>query len=313
MTLSNPKQMATDLSTQIPPGWSASGLSDPRFDGVNVYRAAQPVSEIRFSTPGPRYVRFTYQLFSPQQAVRGAVTLDGQLLGDFTFPAGQFVSALPGGLVGAGPHLLRFEQRCAAACPVHQYHAKVDLVTAPPPRQSAGLGAVRWRLDSVPSPVLVSGLSATQFDGANLFRSLNDLQAALLTLPKGVAISDLRTFSVSDTGEYRLRWKAVDGPALPLRTERAAAFWPKRQLTEQSLPMVGRSVNQLSVQVECAAGGKACLPVRLYWTELTSLPPSTSLSGLSPLKLAGVGLALLVLLTVFALLLRLVRLGRAER
>lgn len=304
MPFSDPEQTTTDLSTQIPPGWSLSGFSAPRSDGVNPYRVPQPVSEIQFSTPGPRYVSFTYQLFSPNQSVQASVTLDGQSLGQFTFPPGKFVTVLPGGFVGAGKHVLHFEQGCVSACAINQYYAGIKLVAAPPVRQSVGLGAARWTLDSVKSPCSSSGLSAAQLDGANLFRSLSDLQAATLTLPKGVQASDLRTFSVSDVGAYRLRWTSGNGQVLPLRTERTAAFWPKSQLTEQSLPLVGHPANNLSVQVECAAGGTACLPVRLYWTELTSLAPGPGLGQLSPLKLAGSLLLFLVLLAAFALLLR---------
>ena len=211
---------------------------------------------------------------------------------------------LPGGFVGAGQHLLRFEQSCAAACPINQYYAAVKLVAAPPISQHVGLGAVRWTLDSVQPQLLSTGLSLPQFDGGNFFRSLNQLTPAKFTLPGGAQASDLRTFSVSDLGAYRLRWKMADGQALPVRTERTGAFWPKSQLTEQSVPLVGRPANGLSVQVECAAGGAACLPVRLYWTELTSLPPRAGLGQLSPPKLAGSVLLLLALLTLFALLLR---------
>lgn len=304
MPLSNPEQTTTDLSIQIPPGWSLSGFSAPRSDGVNPYRVPQPVSEIRFSTPGPRYVSLTYQLYSTKQPVRASVKLDGQSLGRFTFPAGQFVTVLPGGFVGAGEHVLHFEQGCASACPINQYYAGIKLINAPPVRQSAGLGAARWALDSAQTPFSTTGFLPTQFDGKNLFQSLNQLAPATLTLPGGMRVSDLQTFSVSDMGAYRLRWKSGDGQTLPLRTERSTAFWPKSQLTDQSLPLVGRSLSKLSVQVECAAGGTACLPVRLYWTELTSLAPRAGLGQLSPLKLAGSMLAFLVLLAVFALLLR---------
>ena len=315
MPFSNPEQTTTDLSAQVPPGWSLSGFSSSRSDGVNLYRVPQPISEIRFSTPGSRYVSFTYQLFSPKQAVRASVKLDDQPLGQFNFPAGQFVTVLPGGFVGAGQHLLRFEQVCDAACPINQYHAAVKLVAAPPVRQKLGLGAVRWTLDSVQPRLLSTALSASQFDGSNFFRSLDQLSPATLTFPKGVQASDLRTFSVSDVGAYRLSWKTRDGQALPIRTERTGAFWPKSQLTEQSLPLVGRAASGLSVQVECAAGGATCLPVRLYWTELSSLAPGSGLLGSGPgqfslPKLAGSVLLLLVLLAVFALLLRP---GRATR
>ncbi|GAA4014693.1 hypothetical protein GCM10022631_28140 [Deinococcus rubellus] len=304
MPFSNPEQTTTDLSTQIPLGWSMLGFSASASDGVNPYRVPQPVSEIWFSTPGPRYVSFTYQLYSPQQSVQASVALDGQPLGRYVFPAGQFVTVLPSGLVEAGQHVLHFEQGCASACPINQYYAGVKLIDAPPLRQSVGLGAVQWALDSAKSPFSSSGLSVVQFDGANLFRSLSDLQAATFTLPKGVQASDLRTFSVSDAGAYRLRWTSDGSQALSPRTERSTAFWPKSQLTEQSLPLIGRSTNGLSVQVECAAGGATCLPVRLYWTELTSLAPGPGLGQLSPLKLAGSVLLSLVLLAVFALLLR---------
>ena len=303
MSLANPPQTAIDLRTEVLPGWQVSGLSEPKFDGVNFYRTPQAISEIRFNTPGPRFVAFIYQLFSPEQAVQARVTLDGQLVAQPVFPAGQFSTVFPGAFAQAGMHVLRLEQSCAAACPINQYYAGVKLVTVPAARREVGLGATRWTLDTVQPALPISGLSGIQFDGNNFFREINTLSAASLNVPVGQRASELQTYTLSGSGDYRLIWKAA-GQSLRPRLRQDKPFWPKDQLTEQSVALLGKPTNKLSVQVECKGGGTACLPVRLYWTELTSLAVPGGLSDLSPANLGGSILVFGLLLTLFALLLR---------
>ncbi|WP_420597406.1 hypothetical protein [Deinococcus sp.] len=304
MSLANPPQTTVDLRTEVPPGWQVSGLSAPKFDGVNFYRTLQPVSELRFTTSEPRYIWFTHQLFSPEQAVQSRVTLDGQVVAQPVFPAGQFITLYPGGFAQAGPHVLRFEQRCAAACTIRQYYAGVKLVAPPAARREVGLGATRWTLDTVQPALPISGLSGVQFDGNNFFREINTLSAASLNVPVGQQASELQTYTFSNSGDYRLIWKTAAGQSLTPRLRQDKPFWPKNQLTEQSVALLGKPTNKLSVQVECKGGGTACLPVRLYWTELTSLAVPGGLSDLSPANLGGSILVFGLLLTLFALLLR---------
>ena len=310
MPLANPEQTVVDLRTKVPPGWTISGLSAPKFDGVNFYRTPQAASEIRFSTTGPRFIAFAYQLFSPNQAVQARVTLDGQLVGEPVFPAGQFTTVYPGGFAPAGAHVLRLEQSCAAPCPINQYYAGVRLTAVLPPQRSAGSGAVKWLLD-VPQPGFsVSGLSAVKFDGVNYFRELGTLQPVDFRFLTGSRATDLYTQTFSDRGAYQLRWTLADGslvnprPVLPAQSA-APAVLPAGVFLARHLPLIRpKQVQGIRLQVSCADSSANCLPIRFYWTELTTLTRPGGLADFSVVGLLGIGALTLALLLLFAALFR---------
>jgi hypothetical protein len=317
MPLIEPPQTTVDLSSSVPGGWTLVGFSEPRSDGINPFRVPQPVTEIRFSTPGPRYVQFNYQLYSPNAEVKAKVTLDGQPLGQFTFPAGQFVTVNPAGFVKIGSHVLRFEQGCAQSCAVNQYQAGVTLISSPPAQRDVALGATRWYLNAPPSGFTASGLSSPAFDGVNFFRTLNRNQTAILTLPPGSQTSILRYQTISATGDYRLEWRALGGRKIPVqvtqdlpgmsadRPELGATILPKGQYINQNLSSPSSSdLKQLSLNVTCRGGGTACLPLKLYHVELTSLSRPAGLSEFTAGERFGIGLGLSGSLLLFALLLR---------
>ena len=310
MPLANPDQTTTDLSRQVPPGWSVSGLSAPKFDGVNFYREAGPVGEIRFSTSGPRYMQFQYQLFSPNSPVQGRLVLDGQLLGNYTFPAGQFVTVLPGSFIGAGKHILRSEQSCRFACPINQYFAQVKLAAVLPGSRSAGLGASRWLLDAPQPDFSVKGLSATQFDGVNYFRALNSLQPVTFTFPAKIRPTDFYYMTFSNSAAYQLNWSLDNGssvtPRLVLGNKTPdPVFLPSQKYFGRTLALFRTyPLQKLQLQVSCQDGTASCLPIRFYWTELTVIPLRGGLSTLSAPGLLSALALTLALLLLFALLLR---------
>ncbi|WP_293913713.1 hypothetical protein [Deinococcus sp.] len=304
MPLIDPPQTTVDLSKTVPGGWTLVGFSEPRSDGVNPFRVPQPVTEIRFSTPGPRYVELNYQLFSPRADVRAKATLDGQALGQFTFPAGQFVTFKPSGFVRAGPHLLRFEQGCAVACAINQYNAQAKLVVSARPTARVGSGATRWAINAPQSAIQTPGFAPLTFDGQNYFRSLTSPGQAKVVLPSGTVPTSLHYVSVSDTGAYRLAWSNETGRAVETRLPKAAIWAPKNALSAQDLSLVGDEAQTLKVQVKCQDGTAACLPVRLYWSELTGVSQSAGLGKLSLPTSLGTLLLAPGLLALFALLLR---------
>ncbi|AZI42070.1 hypothetical protein EHF33_04335 [Deinococcus psychrotolerans] len=301
----SPKQKTIDLKTGAPAGWQLIGFSGVKSDGVNPFRTPQLSSEIKFDTAGSRYIRFQYQLYSPDQAVKAHVTLDDQDLGYFDFPAGQFKTVYPAALVKAGKHSLRFKQSCPLACPINQYHAEVKLITLPDVRINLGLQAQRWSPDALDSTFSVNGFSGLQFDGVNYFRELNTLDSALFSLPFGYLATNFHTQTISNNGSYRLSWASADGNVFRARLSLQKAYLPKGHFVDQDLPLIQKEgLSQLRVQTICEGGGSSCLPIRFYWTELTTLPSSRGLITLTPPKLLAFSLLFLVLLGIFALLLR---------
>lgn len=284
-----------NLRTTTPAGWTLAGFSAPRSDGVNPYRVVQRATQLQFSTAAPRYARLQLQLFSPTQDITATVKLDGQDLGTFHFPAGKFISFYPGGLVGAGAHTLSLEQQCAAACEIHQYHAEVQLYSVEVAQQPVGYHAWRWSLNAPGTALGATGLFPVRYDGATFYRSLAGPQPATITLPKGVRPTNLHYITQADHGSYKLHWFA-DGQSLTVRNDLPGEWSPAGQNANQNVPLIGRHVpQQLQVRAECQGGGTGCFPIRLYWVEVTGMPPATGLGGLSaPKQALSVGLCVLL-------------------
>lgn len=301
----NPEQQTINLRTEVPTGWQISGFSSVKSDGTNPYRIPQRLSEIKFSTTGARYLQFQYQLFSPDQAVHGHVMLDGQDLGHFDFPAGEFKSFFPTSLIKAGQHVLRFEQECSPLCSIHQYHAEVKLVALPSAQYPAGLQAQSWNLDSFDSSFLASGLSDLQFDGKNYFRSLDSSQSAVFSVPKGFRATELHTRTISDSGAYQLRWTTQDGLPLKARMASQKTVLPKGQYVDQDIQLVeAKNPSQISVQIICQSGNASCLPIRFYFTKLATVSTDNNWNQSSLTLKVGSLVITLILLALFAVLLR---------
>ncbi|CAM3627910.1 hypothetical protein [Deinococcus frigens] len=163
----------------MPPNVSLAGLSAPRFDGVNFFRTpTAPFSTVDFTARSKQFVQLEYQLYSPSSDVTGILKLNGRVLDQTTFPAGQFIpNVVTGAFVSAGAHRFTLEYRCQAqpcAAPLSQYWTRLGQlpsqgVTA---RQDAGLGAQRWWLDAPDSPLKITGAGPLFFDGTSFVRRL---------------------------------------------------------------------------------------------------------------------------------------------
>lgn len=285
-----------DLSTSIPARWTLVGFSGVKSDGVNPFRVPAAATQVKFETAGPRYVRFQLQLWA-RQDITSRVSLDGKPLGEFHFPAGQFVNAYPSGFVGAGQHTLQFEQSCAQSCEIHQYHAEAKIYATETASRPVGYKAQGWWLNAPDVLLQFNGLSAIQFDGTNFYRAITTLQPATIVMPAGVRPTNLHYLPQNDKGGFKLHWTAEGKPlAVRVDGERPTEWATPRHDALQNVPLITPTLPQsVQVRVECQGGGSACLPVRLYWTQLTGVPIQKGLTDLSaPKQALSVGLAALV-------------------
>lgn len=172
-----PQITTTDLRTEVPAGWAVTGLSAPKFDGVNFFRTVTaPQSSVRFQTPTLTFTRLEFQLYSPTEDVTGVVALDGREVGRQTYPAGKFTAtAQVGAFAGPGAHGWTVTYQCQGGpCQglISQYWTQMAF--APPTRTSAiedaGLGAQRWWGYAPATPLTFQGLGPLLFDGANYAR-----------------------------------------------------------------------------------------------------------------------------------------------
>ncbi|MFK7602292.1 hypothetical protein ACI3L1_08785 [Deinococcus sp. SM5_A1] len=158
-----------------------TGLSAPQFDGVNFFRRpTAPSSTVDFMAQGQQFVQLEYQLYSPPSDVTGILKLDGRVLDQTTFPAGQFIpNVVAGAFVSAGVHRFTLDYRCQGqpcAVPISQYWTRLGQmpsgnITA---RQDAGLGVERWWLNAPDSPLEIMGAGPLFFDGTSFVRRLTD-------------------------------------------------------------------------------------------------------------------------------------------
>lgn len=309
--MSAPEQDRVDLRTQAPEGWTLHGLTAPRWDGVNFFREAQPVSEIRFSTPEPRYVRFQYRLEprSPVDSLNAEVSLDGNVLGRYVFSKKNFEIFYPAGFVGAGQHSLRLSYTCAdSPCqpPASQYYAEMVLVFLESAKQSSGLHAEQINLNVPQVTPQVNGSSQLLFDGVNFFRTLDGALPVTLTFPTPLPLTDLRYQSLSLRGDYRLTWQVNGGATRQAAVEQPGLgqTLPAKRIVDQYLSLVQPlEIKTLRVTARCATGDDACFPIRLYFPRVTVLREVGGYSSLSsPQQLSvAVGLTLLLVLLVWLL------------
>lgn len=269
-----PELRVIDLRTEVPSDWTLTGLSAPRSDGANFFRtpvASQSI--LRFSTPATRFIEYRYQLFSQTQAVSGRVSLNGQVLDTFTFPAGKFVNREVTGFTEAGANTLTVEYRCGSgscqAVPVQQYWTQVKLVVPARPRTDVGLGVERWVLDAPGSPLTVRGTGPLRFDNENHFRFVQG-QELTLAWPPGTRVIDA-SFQVSADGPFRVTTSVAGQVISRKRGDKATSVTPTFNLVKY--PAAG----SLQVQIDCLTGAPDC--ARLYFARASVIPPEVNTSG----------------------------------
>ncbi|MFC5847251.1 hypothetical protein [Deinococcus petrolearius] len=283
-----------DLTRDVPGGVSLSGLSEPKFDGVNYYR--QPTdksSTIGFSTSGTRFVQFEYQLYSPGSAVTGQATLDGASLGTASFPAGRFVqNAIHGTFVDAGKHEVSLASTCTPTCaqPFSQYWTKLTVIedVRVRAREDTGLGTERLWLNAPGTELKISGTGPVSFDGVNYRRPI-DAPAFTLSWPAGRSPLSVG-FTVSSNQPFRVTTKLGDEVLSVKRGDARAQVTP-------SLSLIGHpDARSVTVQVDCLNGTTGC--AGLYFPNVGLRTPP----AISVLPVVSGGLTL-VLLGAAALLL----------
>jgi len=286
-----------DLTRQVPPGWSVSGLSEAESDGVNLFlRPTAPESRLLFTTDRPRLILFRYQLSSGASDVRAEVRLNGEKLGERTFTRGTFGAAEEvGGFSSAGQNTLSVRYTCVQeGClpSVQQYGTGVRL-TDPPSltaREDGSVGTELWWLDAPQSLLTVSGTSPLRHDGVHTYRQIQE-KSFRLGWSQDARVFNA-TFTVYGSGPFEVRALVGGKTVYSARGDAKVQLSP----TVSLVPFSG--ARALDVKVECLQTQGPC--ASLYFARLTVMTrPSTPL----PLQWGlGAGLGLL-LLALFARLL----------
>ncbi|MDP9764009.1 hypothetical protein QO006_001434 [Deinococcus enclensis] len=296
--MTRPEPDLFDLRTEVPPAWNLSGLSAPRWDGVNYFRApTAPESSLTFPVELPQFMQFRYQVYSPETAVTGRVRLNGELLDTFVFPAGKFVTREVGAFIQPGKQRLTVEYRCGgepcSGVPLNQYWTQVRLTNSAnlPSWQARGLGAGQWRADAPGSPLKISGTEPLLFDGINFYRRITqpDFQISWPPELRPLGVS----FYVGSAEPVQVTVKLGDEVLFQGRSAAKAGLAP-------AISLVGRpEARSLTVRVDCQSGEAGC--ANLYFNRLSSLTP-VSPPGLG--GWAGPGALLLALLLLLGWWLR---------
>ncbi|WP_156039111.1 hypothetical protein [Deinococcus marmoris] len=232
-----------------------TGLSAPQFDGVNFYRRpTAPFSAVDFIAQGEQFVQLEYQLYSPPSDVTGILKLDGRVLDQTTFPAGQFIpNVVAGAFVSAGAHRFTLDYRCQGqpcAAPISQYWTRLGQlpsgnITA---RQDAGLGVERWWLNAPASPLKITGTGPLFFDGTSFVRRLTD-QSFKLSWTSGEVLNASMLVYGSQSFSVTTR---VGNEVLAVQNG------AKNRSVSPAVSLVGKKKAQsLTVQVDCLKGVSA--------------------------------------------------------
>lgn len=280
-----------DLRTAVPADWTLTGLSTPRWDGVNYYRATTgPRSRLEFETPDSQFAQLSYQLYSPRGGVTGRVFLNGQVLDTFTFPKDEFVLRQVSGFTRPGKNVLTIDYLCGhnpcQGTQVRQYWTQLRLVPSENARRETGLGVQQWRLDAPQSPLSIRGTSPILFDGVNYFRSV---ESPIVTLgwPEGTRPLNV-TFQVSGTGPFRVTARLDGKVILQKRGDEKTVVRPTLSLTAYP------GAKAVQVQVDCLSRSENC--ARLYFTRASVIPPQVAAPPTLMTLLVAGGLVLLALL-----------------
>ena len=279
-----------DLRSEVPSGWTQTGLSASKSDGVNLYRIPSAQTELKFEAPVGDFVQYRYQIYSPNQAVTGTVSLNGKRLDVFIFPARKFQNREASGFTGVGQNSLKVDLSCAPAlcdfATFHQYWTQVTLVPTRPPSTAVGLGVERWWLDAPDSLLSVTGTGPLQYDNANFLRFLTGKQVQI-GWPTGTRVIDA-SLQVSADQPFRASF-LVGGLLL-------------EQLNGDALRTVAPTLNLVSypqakllkVHVDCLRT-PATPCARIYFTHVSAVPPVVAAPPDALTLLAGVMALLLAL------------------
>ena len=237
-----------DLTRTVPSGVELSGLSTPRFDGVNYFRQPTGASRIEFSVSRPSFVQLEYQLYSSEAAVTGQTSLDGVPLARSTFPAGKFIAnSMLGEFIEAGTHQFEISYSCVPTCtePFNQYWTKLHVIDASQQKatEDAGLGVMHWNQYAPASPLQLTGTNSLEFDGVNFWR-LIQVGGFHLKWPAETKILNA-SFLINGNQNFKVVTKL--GREV-LATERGTA----KQGVYTRLGLVGKSTERgLTVEVKC--------------------------------------------------------------
>lgn len=289
-----PNVTVYDLTRTAPEELKLTGLSAPKFDGVNYFRQPTgPVSTLRFSTAGSRFVQFEYQLYSPGSTVTVKAALDGAVLDQRTFPAGKFIdNAVWGGFVPAGQHRISLTYSCSPGCtqPLSQYWTKLTIVEDERVKahEDTGLGTERLWLNAPASELKISGTGPVSFDGVNYRRPVEE-GGFTLSWPEGKQPLNVG-FTVFSVQPLRVTTRVGNELISVSRGDGRAQVSPV-------LSLVGHpKARSVTVEVECLSGGQGC--ASLYFPYVSVLSPAPLTQNL---PMASFG-AVLLLTVITALL-----------
>lgn len=261
-----------DVMTRLPEGWKFEGLSEPRFDGANYFRAVtDPSSSFAFSSDKTNYLFFRYQLFSHYSDVTAQVRLNGELLGKTSFPKGKYAGvAEVGGFTRKGQNILSIDYRCQGqACgkPIYQYWTSIDL--RPPvtlnARENVGLAAERWSPNVPDSPLRIEGALPLLFDGANYFRQVKGESFKLKWMEKTRPLS--ATFQIEAAEPVKVVAR-VNGRTVSMVSGDGSS------VLSAAVPLSAfKDFREVEVEIKCSDSGVGC--ATLYFPALTVLPDQT--------------------------------------
>lgn len=114
--------VTVDLRTQVPVGWTLTGLSEPKFDGVNFYRAViDTQSTLTWHSDRSEFIQIDYQTYSDVERINTLLLVDGHRVSERKFAAGRFeIPESTGFFVPPGRHTLAIRYTCSKMLARHQ-------------------------------------------------------------------------------------------------------------------------------------------------------------------------------------------------
>lgn len=296
--MTQPEFNLFDLRTEVPLSWTMSGLSAPRWDGVNYFRSpTASESSLTFPVERPQFMQYRYQVYSPETAVTGRVKLNGEVLDTFVFPAGKFVTREVSAFVQPGQQRLTVEYRCGGeSCsdvPINQYWTQIQSMPTDGilSWEARGLGAGQWRADAPGSPLKLSGTEPLLFDGVNFYRRISQPSFQISWPPEVRPLGVF--FYVGSAEPVQVTVKLGDEVLFQQKAAAKVGLSPAISLVDHP------DARSLTVKVDCQSGEAGC--ANLYFSRLSSLTP---VFPLGPGELVGLGALLLVLLLLLGWWLR---------
>jgi len=260
--------VTVDLRTQVPVGWTLTGLSEPRFDGVNFYRAViDNQSALTWHSDRSEFIQIDYQIYSDVERINTLLLVDGHRVSARKFAAGRFeIPESTGFFLPPGRHTLAIRYTCsndACKAPIRQYWTSLriheDGKTAW--QQQVGVYAQRWSLDAPNSPLTIKGVGGLQFDGLNYVRPIIDKEVSF----SWNARKPLNT-SIYVAANQDFRVTTVLGGQEVSVKEGSSKQWIK---SEASLTHTG--LQSVTFRIECLDNPKTTNCAYLYFPQVTVL------------------------------------------